>query len=125
MVQAVERVHASGHGRDPLRGSDRQHHLGRTPIFAWASFAVPYWLTAYFLGPTFPALLGAMVGLLVTSLTLRAGYFLPEEEWEFGPRESWPAHWVGEIEPGESTSGGGGAVAADGGTAAATPGADV
>ena len=66
-----------------------------------------------------------MVGLLVTSLTLRAGYFLPEEEWEFGPRESWPAHWVGEIEPGESTSGGGGAVAADGGTAAATPGADV
>ena len=93
-------------------------------IFAWASFAVPYWLTAYFLGPTFPALLGAMVGLLVTSLTLRAGYFLPEEEWEFGPRESWPAHWVGEIEPGESTSVGGGAVAADGGTAAATPGAD-
>ena len=93
-------------------------------IFAWASFAVPYWLTAYFLGPTFPALLGAMVGLLVTSLTLRAGYFLPEEKWEFGPRESWPAHWVGEIEPGESTSVGGGAVAADGGTAAATPGAD-
>jgi len=93
-------------------------------IFAWASFAVPYWLTAYFLGPTFPALLGAMVGLLVTSLTLRAGYFLPEEEWEFGPRESWPAHWVGEIEPGESTSVGGGAVAADGGTAAASPGAD-
>jgi lactate permease len=41
-------------------------------LFAWASFAVPYVATAYFLGPTFPALLGAMVGLLVVTTTLRA-----------------------------------------------------
>jgi len=88
-------------------------------LFAWASFAVPYWATAYFLGPTFPALIGAMVGLFVTSATLRAGYLLPDEEWDFGPQESWPAHWVGDIEPGESTSGGA-TVAADGGTATAS-----
>jgi lactate permease len=84
--------------------------------FAWASFAIPYWLTAYYLGPTFPALIGAMIGLLVTAAVLRAGYLLPDEEWDFGPRESWPEHWVGDIEPGESTSGGR-TVAADGGTA--------
>ncbi len=32
-------------------------------LFAWASFSVPYFLTAYFLGPVFPGLVGAMVGL--------------------------------------------------------------
>jgi lactate permease len=85
--------------------------------FAWASFAIPYWLTAYFLGPTFPALLGSMVGLFVTAATLRAGYLLPDTEWDFGPREQWPAHWVGDIEPGESVTEDDPAVAADGGTA--------
>jgi len=69
-------------------------------LFAWASFVVPYLLTAYFLGPTFPALLGAMVGLLVVASTLRAGYFVPDEEWDFGPKEGWPDHWIGKIEPG-------------------------
>jgi len=91
-------------------------------LFAWASFAIPYVATAYFLGPTFPALLGAMVGLLVVTTTLRAGYFLPDEEWDFGPQDQWPDHWIGSIEPGEgvgTTSGGSreGTVAADGGTA--------
>ncbi|GCF15138.1 L-lactate permease [Haloarcula mannanilytica] len=91
-------------------------------LFAWASFAVPYVATAYFLGPTFPGLLGAMVGLLVVTTTLRAGYFLPEEEWDFGPQDQWPDHWIGSIEPGEgvgTTTGGSreGTVAADGGTA--------
>ncbi|MDS0222763.1 L-lactate permease [Haloarcula sp. S1AR25-5A] len=91
-------------------------------LFAWAAFAIPYVATAYFLGPTFPGLLGAMVGLLVVTATLRAGYFLPEEEWDFGPQEQWPDHWVGSIEPGEgvgTTTGGSreGTVAADGGTA--------
>ncbi|WP_436928472.1 L-lactate permease [Halosimplex halobium] len=95
-------------------------------LYAWATFAVPYWLTAYFLGPTFPALIGAMIGLFVTAATLRAGYLRPDEEWDFGPRENWPAHWVGDIEPGESTGAGGatgtgsGPAAADGGTATAT-----
>jgi lactate permease len=90
-------------------------------LFAWASFAVPYVATAYFLGPTFPALLGSMVGLLVVTTTLRAGYFVPDEEWDFGPRDQWPDHWVGSVKPGQgvgSSSGSReGAVAADGGVA--------
>ncbi|MEF8867539.1 MAG: L-lactate permease [Haloarculaceae archaeon] len=90
--------------------------------FAWASFAVPYWLTAYFLGPTFPALLGAMIGLFVTAATLRAGYLLPEEEWDFAPRDAWPSHWVGDIEPGESVVDEDRAVAADGGVVRASGG---
>ena len=89
-------------------------------LFAWASFAIPYVVTAYFLGPTFPALLGAMVGLLVVTTTLRAGYFIPDDEWDFGPQSQWPDHWIGSIDPGKgvgTTSGSrDGTVAADGGT---------
>ncbi|WP_411963609.1 L-lactate permease [Haloferax sp. YSMS24] len=84
-------------------------------LFAWASFSVPYFLTAYFLGPEFPGLLGSMVGLAVTVSALKAGFFHPDEEWDFGPESAWPDHWVGDIEPGESTSGNT-AVAADGGS---------
>ena len=84
-------------------------------LFAWASFSVPYFLTAYFLGPEFPGLLGSMVGLAVTVSALKAGFFHPDEEWDFGPESSWPDHWVGDIEPGESTSGNA-TVAADGGS---------
>jgi lactate permease len=85
-------------------------------LFAWASFAVPYFLTAYLLGPVFPGLLGAMVGLVLTVGALKAGLFLPEEEWDFGPQEHWPDHWVGDIQPGESSERTG-TVATDGGTA--------
>nr|WP_324759763.1 L-lactate permease [Haloarcula sp. GH36] len=91
-------------------------------LFAWAAFAVPYVATAVFLGPTFPALLGSMVGLLVVTTTLRAGYFLPDEEWDFGPQGQWPDHWVGSVKPGQGVGTGGGTsregtVAADGGVA--------
>jgi lactate permease len=88
-------------------------------LFAWGAFAVPYLLTAIFLGPTFPALLGAMVGLVIVTVTLRAGYFIPDEEWDFGSREDWPEHWIGSIEPGQgvgSNKRGDATVAADGGT---------
>jgi lactate permease len=88
-------------------------------LFAWASFAVPYWLTAYFLGPEFPGLIGAMVGLFVTVGALKAGFFHPDEEWDFGPQENWPDHWIGDIQPGEGGVGAGtskkGTVTADGG----------
>ena len=92
-------------------------------LFAWAAFTVPYWLTAYFLGPVFPGLLGSMVGLALTVGVLKLGYLHPDEDWDFGPRENWPEHWVGDIEPGESGtdtgvssgSGSGATVTADGG----------
>ena len=69
-------------------------------LFAGISFAIPYWLSAWFLTAEFPSLIGAMVGGFLTLSMLRAGYFLPEEEWDFPERESWKSHWVGSIEPG-------------------------
>ncbi|SEP16879.1 lactate permease [Halogranum amylolyticum] len=71
-------------------------------LFAWASFAVPYWLTAYALGPEFPGILGAMVGLLVTVSALKLGFFHPDEEWDFADQTEWPDHWIGDIQPGKS-----------------------
>ncbi|MCO8244853.1 L-lactate permease [Haladaptatus sp. AB643] len=84
-------------------------------LFSWVTFVIPYWLTAYYLGPEFPALLGSMVAMVLTIGALKAGYFHPDDDWEFAPRDTWPSHWVGGIEPGESV-GQGGQIAADGGT---------
>src|SRR6056297_4336294 len=67
-------------------------------LFAWVSFAVPYVLTAVYLGPTFPGLFGSMVGMAVTVTALRAGYFEPDETWDFGSKADWPDHWIGDIQ---------------------------
>ena len=88
-------------------------------LFAWAAFSVPYFLTAYFLGPEFPGLIGSMVGLAVTVGALKAGFFHPDDEWDFAPESAWPDHWIGDIQPGESTDKST-AVAADGGSVASS-----
>ncbi len=69
-------------------------------LFAGVAFAVPYVASAWLVGPELPSLFGAMVGGGIVVAALNAGYFLPEEEWEFPDREEWPDHWVGSIEPG-------------------------
>ncbi len=68
-------------------------------LFSGVVFAIPYWLTAQISGE-FPSLVGSMVGGAIAVTALRAGYFQPETEWSFPPREEWPSHWVGTIEPG-------------------------
>ncbi|GAA0245835.1 L-lactate permease [Haladaptatus pallidirubidus] len=83
-------------------------------LFAWFTFAVPYWLTAYFIGPVFPGLIGSMSGMVFTVGALKAGFFHPDDDWDFAPQETWPTHWVGDIKPGE-TSPREGTIAADGG----------
>ncbi|SEW30853.1 L-lactate permease [Natrinema salifodinae] len=82
-------------------------------LFAGVAFAIPYWLSAWFLTAEFPSLIGSMVGAAIVVPTLKAGYFLPDEKWDFPPREEWPDSWVGTIEPGENGAQPG--AAADGG----------
>ncbi|WP_435094652.1 L-lactate permease [Halorubrum sp. N11] len=74
-------------------------------LFAGISFAIPYWISAWFLTAEFPSLIGSMVGGAIVLSALRAGYFLPDEEWEFPDRDRWEDHWVGSIEPGQSNGG--------------------
>nr|WP_283102309.1 L-lactate permease [Haloplanus sp. XH21] len=89
-------------------------------LFAGISFAVPYWLSAWFITAEFPSLIGSMVGGAIVLSVLRAGYLLPDTHWDFPPREEWPDHWVGTIEPGQNGSAPDTEAVTDGGTASAT-----
>ena len=80
-------------------------------LFAGISFAIPYWVSAWYITAEFPSLIGSMVGGAITVSVLRAGYLLPDSHWDFPPRSEWKDHWVGTIEPGADT----GNTAADGG----------
>ncbi|MGZ0747176.1 L-lactate permease [Haloparvum sp. AD34] len=71
-------------------------------IASGIAFVVPYWFAAWQLGGEFPSLIGSMVGGAVIVTLLRKGYFVPDDEWEFPPREEWPSHWIGTIEPGKN-----------------------
>ena len=69
-------------------------------VVSGAAFAIPYVGTAYLVGPELPSLFAPMIGGAVVVGVLKAGYLEPSDQWEFPPREEWPAHWVGSIEPG-------------------------
>ncbi len=73
-------------------------------LFAGVAFGVPYWFAAWYITPEFPSLIGSMVGATVVVGALRAGYFVPDEDWEFPPQDEWPDHWLGDIQPGDRGS---------------------
>jgi len=64
-------------------------------LFAGAAFAIPYSLTAVFLGPAFPSLLGSLVALAVVITVARRGWLMPENAWDFPPRSEWLDTWGG------------------------------
>jgi lactate permease len=68
-------------------------------LFAGISFTLPYYLIAVFLGPEFPSLLGALVGLLIVVPSAKAGLFMPkqDETFDFEERSKWEADWFGKL----------------------------
>lgn len=54
-------------------------------LFAGLAFTIPYTLTAYFLGPEFPTLIGGLVGLGLVIPAAQRGLFTPQTLWEFPP----------------------------------------
>src|SRR6056297_232676 len=85
-------------------------------IVAGFAFAIPYAGSAYLIGPELPSLFASMIGAGIVVGLLKAGLFKPDTHWDFPPREEWPDHWVGEIEPGgDSGTATGSGTAADGG----------
>ena len=62
------------------------------------AFTIPYFITGYFLGPEFPSLIGALVGLVIMTSLLQRGFFKPKEVWSFPKREGWPQHWFGTLD---------------------------
>ena len=67
-------------------------------IFGGLAFVVPYMLIGFLLGPEFPTLLGAPIGLTIVVLAARHGFLLPKDEWHFPNKASWPDDWVSGLE---------------------------
>lgn len=66
-------------------------------IFSGLAFTIPYTLTGIFLGPEFPSLVGALVGLLIVVTATRRGFLIPDDTWDFPPRETWLTEWLGKV----------------------------
>ncbi|AFZ48023.1 L-lactate permease [Cyanobacterium stanieri PCC 7202] len=62
-------------------------------LFAGAALVVPYFLTAMFIGPEFPSLVGGMVGLLLVITTVRRGWFPIQRPWDFPEASHWLDSW--------------------------------
>ncbi|GAA1989908.1 L-lactate permease [Nocardiopsis rhodophaea] len=68
-------------------------------LFAALAMTVPYLLTAWLLGPEFPALFGGLIGLVIVVFAARRGFLMPSEPWDFPPRRRWLPDWMGRIVP--------------------------
>lgn len=67
-------------------------------IFGGLAFTVPYVLTGVFLGPEFPSIIGALVGLPIVIFAARKKFLTPKEAWDFAPASEWPAEWMGKLQ---------------------------
>ena len=68
-------------------------------IFAGLAFTVPYALTARFIGPELPSLLGSIVGLAIVVTAAKAGFLVPKETFSFATRDKWEQEWLGDLPP--------------------------
>lgn len=91
-------------------GAERSFRPGlaiwKFALFSGLAFTVPYALTAWFLGPEFPTLVGGLVGLAIVVPAARRGFLIPDEPWDFPAPEQWPDAWLGqeqETQPEESS----------------------
>ncbi|PMR70352.1 L-lactate permease [Halomonas heilongjiangensis] len=66
-------------------------------IFAGVCFVVPYMLAGVLLGPEFPSMIGAMVGLAIVVPAARRGFLIPSDTWDFPESTSWPDEWIGKL----------------------------
>ena len=66
-------------------------------LFAGLSFTIPYALTGAFLGPEFPSMLGALVGISIVVFAAKRGFLMPKSIWKFEESNSWPDEWLGSL----------------------------
>ena len=66
-------------------------------LFAGLSFSIPSCLTAIFLGPEFPSLIGGLVGLAIVVPATQKGFLTPKQVWDFPPVEAWEDGWMGSV----------------------------
>ena len=83
-------------------------------LFSGFAFTVPYVLTGALLGPEFPSLLGALVGLMIVIAAVKRGFLVPADTWDFPAVREWPAEWLGTIGGAKKASVGSAALTKDG-----------
>ena len=66
-------------------------------LFGGLVFTVPYFLAARLLGPEFPSLIGALIGMSVIVPLTKKGFLVPKESWDFQKASQWPVHWMGKF----------------------------
>ncbi len=80
------------------RSIQRGLEVWKFALFAGLCFTVPYLAVAVLLGPEFPSLLGALIGLTLLVTAARRRWLIPEgEPWDFPPESQWEAEWKGTI----------------------------
>jgi lactate permease len=67
-------------------------------LFAGLCFVLPYMLAGVLLGPEFPSMIGALVGLAIVVPAARRGFLIPKDVWDFPESTSWPDEWIGRLE---------------------------
>ena len=68
-------------------------------LFAGLAFTIPSTLTAVFLGPEFPSLIGGLVGLAIVVTAAQKRLLTPKQIWDFPPTEAWEDVWMGSFRP--------------------------
>ncbi len=66
-------------------------------VFGGLAFTVPYYLTGVILGPEFPSILGALIGMAIVTTAAKAGFLVPKQAWDFPPDDAWPDDWRGRL----------------------------
>jgi lactate permease len=66
-------------------------------LFGGLAFTIPYALTGTFLGPEFPSLLGALVGISIVVFAAKKGFLIPKTSWNFDAEKNWPSFWLGTL----------------------------
>ncbi len=72
-----------------------KHAFAAAPfaLFAGVVFVVPYYFTARLLGPEFPSLVGALVGLPILLWAAKSGFLMPKTPWDFPDQNDWAEDW--------------------------------
>jgi lactate permease len=70
-------------------------------IFAGLVFVIPYIITASLLGPEFPSLIGAFIGLPIVLWAAKTGFLTPKTPWDFPHKSKWEKDWKSVTDSGD------------------------
>ena len=60
-------------------------------VFTGLAFVIPYAAAGVFLGPEFPSMIGALVGLAIVVPAARPVSCCRSDSWDFAPASEWPS----------------------------------